>query len=216
MTYTEEEAKTKWCPQVQVSISPTSYSRTNMPNQESKTCIASGCMAFRWVDDHEIELTNGHIVIVDQADTDWCNTLGLWWDGHYARGESGRLHVLIYERHFGEVPDGKFIDHADGDSHNCRRGNLRAATPSENAANSASRGGSSKYRGVHEKNNGRWAAQISKDGVRESLGTYDTERQAAGVYDDAATRIHGKFARLNLTPRVNSGRRGYCGLAGKP
>lgn len=179
-------------------------------------CIASECMAFRWCKDHEIELTNGHIVTVDQEDAEWAAQFGWWWDGRYARCDQGRLHVLLYERYCGEVPDGLFVDHADGDAHNCRRGNLRAVTPKQNAANAASRGGASRYRGVYLQKSGRWSAQISKDGNRECLGTYDKEEEAAAAYDEAAKRIHGEYARLNLEPKVNSGRRGFCGLAGKP
>ena len=46
------------------------------------------------------------------------------------------LHVAIFER-FGTRPDAhhSMVDHADGDSLNCRRYNLSAATPSMNRRN---------------------------------------------------------------------------------
>ena len=46
MVLTEDEAKTKWCPQVRVGES---YRAVNMRiNYDLITCIASGCMMWRW------------------------------------------------------------------------------------------------------------------------------------------------------------------------
>lgn len=38
MIVTEEEAKTKWCPEV----------RSENPGEENMYCIGSACMAWRW------------------------------------------------------------------------------------------------------------------------------------------------------------------------
>ena len=124
-----------------------------------------------------------------------------------------RLHVAIADRCFGEITKCYFVDHIDGNTLNNRRGNLRIVTPQQSAANQKSRGGASQYRGVSKGRGDKWEVQLTSAGVRWCLGTYDTEEQAAAVYDKKAKEIHGEFARLNLEPKTNSGRSGYCGLA---
>ncbi len=219
-THTEEEAMKLWCPEARVgAYAGGSYNREHGDSQHITSgafCIASKCMAFRWMPDYLLDLGGGRVVILDAEDGPWAEGLGLWWDGVYPKCDAGRLHVLLYERLHGEVPEGLFVDHIDGDRLNARRGNLRAVTPMQNAANAAARGGVSRYRGVHRAASGKWVAQISKDGVRECLGTFASEIEAAAAYDEAAKRIHGEFARLNLAPRTAVGRRGYCGKAGRP
>lgn len=44
----------------------------------------------------------------------------------------------------------------------------------------------------------RWVASITSDGRRRYLGTFSSEADAARAYDDAARRIHGASACLNL------------------
>ena len=203
---TEDEAKTQWCPFANTRLVKAS-------DPASDRCIGSACMAFRWVPDVVLEMS-GHRVGVDAVDADMLN--GCWWDGRYAKHDDGYLHRRIVGRIYGDIPPEMFVDHIDGDPTNNRRGNLRIASKIENAANASSRGGASRYRGVSAARNGRWQAQISREGVRMHLGTFDTEEQAAAAYDEAAKRIHGEFARPNLTPPQNIGRVGYCGLAGRP
>jgi hypothetical protein len=230
---TEEAARKKWCPFVRVVekyadgvTAPRNRvvvcDASNAPQQKlgaelaGACCIASECMAFLWLPDVEIWLDDLHTAVIDQADEDLAHG-AWWWDGRYVKGaDNDYLHRVVMKRHIGPIPDGLFVDHIDGDPLNNRLGNLRLVTPQQNAANAAPRGGKSQYRGVHQQASGRWAVQITKAGKRQCLGTYDTELEAAAVYDEMAKQLHGEFARLNLTKIENSGRRGYCGLAGKP
>jgi len=178
-------------------------------------CSASGCMAFRWWPDICLEITGGRIIMLDQEDAVLCEK-SWWWDGQYAKGNDNEyLHRAIVQRVFGVIPADMFTDHIDGDPLNNRRGNLRIVTKAQNAANAAARGGASRYRGVFKARD-KWASQIAKGGIRLCLGSFDTEEEAASAYDQAARQVHGEYARLNLEPCENSGRRGYCNLAGKP
>lgn len=176
-------------------------------------CIASACMAFRWLPDVKVALGADRVAVLSPEDRA-LEAGGYWWSARYAKNDFGYLHRHVAENMWGTLPKGMFVDHIDGDTLNCRRGNLRLVTPQQNAANAAPRGGKSRHRGVFPARNGRWAAQISKAGTRLHLGTFDSEVEAAAAYDTAARDIHGEFARLNLAPRRDSGRSGYCGLAG--
>jgi len=40
--------------------------------------------------------------------------------------------------------------------------------------------------------------QIKVNGKTKYIGTFGDEKEAAMVYDDAATKFHGEFARLNF------------------
>mmetsp|Transcript_25523 Transcript_25523/g.55548 ORF Transcript_25523/g.55548 Transcript_25523/m.55548 type:complete len:630 (-) Transcript_25523:1007-2896(-) len=60
----------------------------------------------------------------------------------------------------------------------------------------------SKFRGVcWNKKNKRWQAAINSSGKYLYLGSYDTEEEAARVFDKAAVRIRGQKARLNFRYR---------------
>ena len=205
MAYTEEEAKTKMCPY-----------QMDVEDPAQAKCVGSDCMAFRWVPDSWRECSD-QIIIVDKLDADLLVT-DIWFDGRYPRKKDNRLHRIIAERAYGQIPEDMFVDHIDGDPLNNRRGNLRIVTKAQkaqNAANADTRGGSSRYRGVWKAKSGKWAAQIAKEGKRMSLGHYENEEDAAAAYDKAAEELHGEYARLNLVKYESQGRLGYCGLAGK-
>lgn len=225
MLTSEEEAKGKWCPMgrsiitlnhmVTDQVMNLSSANRGLKGEPIGMCLGSGCMAFRFRADCVLQLGNGMVSFLDEEDKDLAG-LSWWWDGSYVKGPGKTyLHRLIVSRAVGEIPKGMVTDHIDGDGLNNRRGNLRLATRAQNSANAAPRGGASKYRGVF-KGKGKWCAQIAKGGVRISLGSFDTEEEAAAAYDETAKSLHGQFARLNLSPVMNSGRLGYCGLAGKP
>lgn len=61
------------------------------------------------------------------------------------------------------------------------------------------------YRGVRQRTWGKWVAEIRepKRGARLWLGTFNTSLEAAMAYDDAARRLYGPCANLNL-PELQS------------
>lgn len=108
----------------------------------------------------------------------------------------GRLyeaHRLAFLYVTGEWPE-HGVDHRDMDPSNNAWGNLRPATPSQNAANSI-RAGRDLPKGVTHVRGG-YQAKISARGEAIYLGTYATPSAAHGVYAAAARDLHGEFARV--------------------
>lgn len=106
-------------------------------------------------------------------------------------------HRLAWLVHYGDpVPD--HIDHADGKPGNNRIANLRAATQSQNMANSKRRKNNAVgIKGVWRMTSGKFRARIAHEGVAVHLGVFDTVEEAAAAYREGAFRLHGAFARLN-------------------
>jgi hypothetical protein len=88
------------------------------------------------------------------------------------------------------------VDHKDGNRLNNRRSNLRACNRKQNSRNRTSSIGRSKFKGVR-RDRGQWRAEIKVDGKTISLGFCSTERLAARLYDAAAIKYFGDFARTN-------------------
>lgn len=108
--------------------------------------------------------------------------------------------VFMHRIILGLDPDDPAVDHIDGDGLNNSRSNLRLCTSSQNSANRRRLpgGASSRYRGVtlHRKT-GKWQAAIGVERQRIYLGLFDSERDAALAYNDAAVRHFGEFANIN-------------------
>jgi len=92
---------------------------------------------------------------------------------------------------------GEAIDHRDRNGLNNQRENLRFATASQNQANRKPSGGKSAYKGVFLHACGRWHAQITINGVQQSLGLYHTEEDATRAYNAAAIAGSQEYARPN-------------------
>lgn len=89
------------------------------------------------------------------------------------------------------------VDHINGDKHDNRWANLRAATRQQNQFNRAARkDNTSGAKGVYfDKRSGKWAAQIRHNGKRLNLGLHADVASAAKAYEEASKVLHGEFAR---------------------
>lgn len=110
-------------------------------------------------------------------------------------------HVLAWLYMTGYWPK-KEIDHEDTDGSNNKWSNLREATHAQNGWNkNKSIRNTTGYKGVCVCGN-KFAASIIANGKQTRLGTFGSAKKAALVYDEAAVRIHGKFARVNFPVRA--------------
>lgn len=158
----------------------------------------------------EIQLTQGKVALVDDADFDWLNQ---WkWTAHqpqkghsfyairtsYAGGRkiAVRMHRLI----LGLADPKVLCDHRDGDGLNNQRDNLRKCDHKENGRNRLpNKSGTSPYKGVSFKaQHKKWVAQIGVNNKQVCVGYFDTDKLAAIAYNKAAIKHFGEFARLNV------------------
>jgi hypothetical protein len=109
-------------------------------------------------------------------------------------------HKDIYMHRFLiNAPEGKTVDHVNGDGLDNRRHNVRFATPVQQSANTGRhKRNQSGFKGVSlEVKTGKWRARIFSGGKEVCLGQFPTKESAAAAYDAAAKRLRGEFARTN-------------------
>ena len=144
--------------------------------------------------DYEDWLKYGHITFVVDSKGYVVNDTG--------RGETRKIWAL--HRDILGNPEGKVVDHINGNKLDNRKYNLRVCSIKENIRNSKPKEGTSKYKGVHwDKSRNKWVSSIKVDREGKYLGRFNKEIDAAKAYDVAAEKYFGEFARLNLsTPYV--------------
>lgn len=145
-----------------------------------------------------IPLTQGRWALVDESDypevsrRSWC-----WSRAKYGEGYAKSNRVFLHHFLIGKV-NGRKIDHANRNTLDNRRSNLRVATATESSRNTGKKGTRSKYKGVTLLPTGRWRAQITVDYRNLHLGVFDTQEEAAQAYDAAADKMFGDYAALNF------------------
>jgi hypothetical protein len=161
------------------------------------------------LDDPFVELCiAGYTVKVSPEDVD--RVLSRRWypshgkdRGDYLVSQKGprRAVVTTYLHRFimGATPDDPRVDHSNRDTMDCRRCNLRYATPTQNSANGM-RTSHDGFKGVRLRCDGkRWTARIQYQGKGIHIGSFDTPESAARAYDAKARELFGPFACLNFS-----------------
>lgn len=107
------------------------------------------------------------------------------------------IHRLLWQAFVGDIPEGYVIDHINRNRSDNRLDNLRVATQGQNMINCKPRREAKvKYRGVNPCGND-FIVRITLRGVRTTIGRFATAEKAALAYNEAAKRLHGRFAVLN-------------------
>lgn len=151
---------------------------------------------------------------VDDEDYDYLTTLSKW-ECHsgdyfkYRERDKNRktimMHRVIYERHFGKIPEGMVIDHIDRNILNNQKANLRLATKRQNCLNSKVRSNNlttGYTRSAPDNRTGRFRASINEFGVHKHIGMFDTARDAAIAFDLVAQKSQGDFFRPNIVDKT--------------
>lgn len=158
----------------------------------------------------EICLTRGKVALVDNEDYEYINQ---WKWKADEPGKTGKfyasrtyklnkknkyisMHRVILNLHDSKI----FVDHIDRNGLNNQKYNLREATPLQNACNrTKSANLTSKFMGVNfKKDRNKFRAGIKNQKKSIHLGYFENEIDAAKAYNEAAIKIHGSFASLNI------------------
>ena len=148
-----------------------------------------------------------HEVLIDDADYDRVKdyTWGISKSRNIMYIKTNR-NTLALHRLIMNCPDDKQVDHINHNTLDNRKENLRVCTHVENNRNKPKRSKltSSIYKGVHKEviitKNGsytKFRPSIKYGGKVIHLGLFDSEIEAATIYNNAAIIYHKEFACLN-------------------
>lgn len=153
----------------------------------------------------KIALKNKDKEIVDYAIIDnenllsvseygWCKTV----EG-YANGTINKKPIRMHQFIIGKAPIGQIIDHINGNKLDNRRINLRFATKSQNGQNiKKQENTSSQYKGVcFNISSNKWLSGSRMNCKAIRLGVFDTEIEAAKMYDTFVLLHHGTNSKTN-------------------
>lgn len=107
-------------------------------------------------------------------------------------------YILFLNEKWKELKN-KEIDHIDGNGLNNQIKNLRICSHAENLKNlTIYKNNTSQYKGVSwHKHSKKWYAYIRINGTLKSLGYFSNKIDAAKIYNTAAIKYFGEFAKLN-------------------
>jgi hypothetical protein len=153
-----------------------------------------------------IKLTQNKFALVDSEDYEYLNQ----WKWHIYMGYARRREWIPETKGYRTVsmhrlivgtPDGGFTDHINGNTLDNRKSNLRIVNSSQNARNRGlSRINTSGYKGVVFRQRGKWnywEAKIGVNNKRLFLGCFHNPIEAARMYNKAAIKYFGEYARVN-------------------
>jgi hypothetical protein len=146
----------------------------------------------------EIPLTKGHVALVDDEDYEelskhkWCCSRG------YAVRKNGKAIELMHRRIM-QPPSEMTVDHINGNRADNRRENLRICTFKQNLSNRVKKPNcTSQFRGVTRARGGKWKVQVHTGDRVLYFGLYESEYEAARIYDAVAPLYLGPFVRKNF------------------
>ena len=151
----------------------------------------------------EIPLTRNKVALVDDEDYEKLSQ-HKWHcmkfrNKYYARRCDGHNKKIYMHREIAGFPEGKIVDHRNGNGLDNQRHNLRNCTQHENGMNKSLTvsESSSPFKGVTIRNN-KFIARITYNGEQIFIGRFEKGIDAAIAYDKRATELFGEFAKTNF------------------
>jgi len=115
----------------------------------------------------------------------------------YPKSYKARGHTL-HRYLLGKQEEGCVIDHINRNKLDNRLENLRIITAKENSYNrTKSVSSKNSYKGIVQRSN-KYYASISKDKIKSEIGPFETEEEAAKMYDLMAEDLFGQYAGKNF------------------
>lgn len=158
-----------------------------------------------------IPLTHGYAALLDPEDYQrffrfkWTAQIGRRGQVYAYRNQrqaDGRYKNIFLHRLIAGAKPGQLVDHANRNTLDCRRANLRIATSADNCRNRTARANKRGYIGVcADGGDGSKVRGCVSVGRRKFYTPYTSSiEQAARDRDALALRLHGEFAVLNFNP----------------
>lgn len=145
-----------------------------------------------------IQLTKDKVAMVDDEDYETLSKYCWCYDCNgYAVANVNGVNTLMHNL-LVNITQGSEVDHADRNTINNQKYNLRIATKSQNGANRGkNKNNTSGYKGVI-KSKKKWLAIIKVNYKSIRIGLFDTAFDAAVAYDKAARYHFKEFAGVNF------------------
>ena len=155
---------------------------------------------------HLLLLNSSNVVLLDDEDFfkigRWKWVLHKSWN-HIQLSEHQGSGVKVKPERLENIllnpPKGLYVFHKNGNPFDCQRKNLILLTHSQlEATKPPTKANESGFKGVSFNNRKQmWEATIRDNNKKLHLGYYPNPFEAARVYNNEATRVHGEYAYLN-------------------
>lgn len=111
------------------------------------------------------------------------------------KGSQRAVHRVLWVMRNGEIPEGMWVDHIDGNTLNNQPGNLRLARPCDNNRNRRmNRNNTSGYKDVTwNKKSRKWQVQICNGNGQTYFGSFDKVEDAGKAAARGRELLHGEF-----------------------
>jgi len=144
--------------------------------------------------------------LVDNEDFEKVGRLKWWFSASGHRHGNGyainavyspklkKTKTILMHRLIMEFPEGKHVDHINGNGLDNRKKNLRACSRQENVwSSSKHKNKRVPYKGVSLTRDGKYQVRIADSGRQMYLGVFSTAISARRAYLKKARELHGEF-----------------------
>jgi hypothetical protein len=139
----------------------------------------------------EFYISTDKLDLVKMFPNTWCENGNGYISGFYPNNRTEGRKEWILHIYIVNAPDGKLVDHKDGNRKNNTDNNLRVTDKSGNAQNVNARAtNKSGILGVsYYKNNEKWGAHLQVNGTKHYLGLYETPELAGEAVREARAKL---------------------------